>query len=368
MKILLTGAHFTPAVAVIEQLKKYPDVQIVYVGRETTQEGDCSKSRESQIIPESGVKFIPITAGRLQREFTFYTIPSILKIPIGFFQAFYIILKESPDAILSFGGYVAVPLVFAGWLLSIPILIHEQTLVSGLANRISAIFANKIALSFGKSQPKREKVILTGNPLRPNIINPIKRIPVEYLQLLKFSKKNGLPKILVMGGNQGSHALNLVIEKCLSKLSKISCLIHQTGDTKFKDFERLQEFISDKYLVKKWIGEELGAIISQVDLVICRAGANTLSELAYFGKPALVIPLQLLYQDEQKKNAKFFADLGLVQILNQSQLSAETLIKNIRLMLGNLNSISQTAKNARKVIIDGAAKRLALETVILAQR
>src|SRR3990167_11273168 len=100
MNILITGAHFTPAVAVIEQLKKYPDISITYVGRKYTQEGDDSSSVESQVIPTLGVKFISLITGRLQRSFTRYTILSILKIPIGFVQAFYIILKEKPDVVL----------------------------------------------------------------------------------------------------------------------------------------------------------------------------------------------------------------------------------------------------------------------------
>src|SRR3989344_9001367 len=116
MKILITGAHFTPAVATIEELKKVENEEIVYVGRNTTLEGDRTQSVESKVLPALGVKFIPIIAGRLQRSFTPYTIPSLLKIPIGWIQALYIILSEKPDVILSFGGYVAVPVVIVGWL------------------------------------------------------------------------------------------------------------------------------------------------------------------------------------------------------------------------------------------------------------
>src|SRR3989344_5972341 len=163
MKILITGAHFTPAVAVAEELKKTKGVEIVYVGRKTTQEGDESPSAESKVLPTLGIKFIPLIAGRLQRSFTIYTIPSFLKIPIGFLQAFFIILKEKPDVILSFGGYVAVPIVVMGWLLSVPIIVHEQTLVSGLANKISSLFADKVALSFLDKDRVNEKTIVTGN-------------------------------------------------------------------------------------------------------------------------------------------------------------------------------------------------------------
>src|SRR3989344_6300272 len=100
IKVLLTGAHFTPAVAVAEELKKYPNVKLVYVGRKTTLEGDKTTSIESKVLPSLGVRFIPIITGRLQREFTIYTIPSLLKIPIGILQALYIILRERPDLVL----------------------------------------------------------------------------------------------------------------------------------------------------------------------------------------------------------------------------------------------------------------------------
>lgn len=354
MKILVTGAHFTPAVAVLEEIKKYPNVQVVYVGRKTTLEGDRTASVESQIFPSLGVKFIPIVTGRLQRAFTIYTIPSLLKIPIGFLQALLIILSEKPDVILSFGGYVAVPLVITGWLLSVPVIVHEQTLVSGLANKISSWFAEKIALSFPDTTGE-EKVILTGNPIRQIIKNT------------QTKKSRGLPVILITGGNQGSHAINLAVEESLGQLIKITSVVHVTGDNKYKDFERLKSRQTNNYQVKKWIDKEWGEVLSKADLVISRAGINTLSELAYLEKPALVVPIPYLYGDEQNKNAKFFAKLGLAKILPQSQLSGDNLLKNITSMLKDLPNLKEKAKDAKKVIIPDAAKRLALETVLLAK-
>lgn len=365
MKILITGTHFTPAVAVIAELKKYPDTKIIYVGRGTTMEGDLSRSAESQILPNLGVKFIPIVAGRLQRSFTIYTIPSLLKIPIGFMQALFIILNEKPDVILSFGGYVSVPIVLAGWLFSITIMVHEQTLVSGLANRISSFFADKIAVSFSQAkQFDKKKTIVTGLPIRKMVLD-IKEVSGDLGQVFIVAKKEKLPVILITGGNQGSHIINKIVEECLQRLLKIACIIHVTGDNKFKDFERLKKKEERKFLVKKWIGEEYGALLQKVDLVVSRAGINTLTELAHIGKPGLVIPLEYLYKDEQKKNAKYFEDLGLVKILPQSKLSTDTLIENIKFMLKNLNAINKKAKNAKKVIIPDAAKRLALETILL---
>lgn len=353
MKVLLTGAHFTPAMAVLEELKKNPNINIVYVGRDTTQEGDPTPSQESKVLPTSGIKFIPIITGRWQREFTLYTFPSLLKIPIGLFQSLYIILTERPNVIVSFGGYVAVPIVLVGWLFSIPIMIHEQTLVSGLANKISGFFADKIALSFPLPR-LNSKTILTGNPIRRQILEA------------KKNNHNKIPMVLISGGNQGSHALNMAVEEILDKLIKIAYVIHVTGDSKFHDFERLMKRQNDRYQVKKWIGMEWAKYLSKADLVICRAGINTLTELAYLGKPALVIPFEPLYQDEQNKNAKFFAKAGLVQILPQSKLSANTLLKLIHTMLKNLKHLIEKAKEAKKIVIADAAKKVALEVLILA--
>ena len=368
MKVLLAGTHFTPAVAVINELKKRGDIQIIYVGRKTTREGDSSPSAESAEIPKLGVKFIPLIAGRLQRTFTPYTIPSLLKIPVGFTQSLWIILSQNPDVVLSFGGYVGLPLVIAGWLFSKPVIIHQQTLVSGLANKISSLFADIIAVSFENQANSSSKVILTGNPLRDGILNPVKKIPPDFIQLLKYSKRNRLPLMLIMGGNQGSHIINTTVEKILPQLIKSACVIHLTGDNKFADYERLKKFQSERYIVKKWIGEELGKILSEVDLAVCRSGINSLVELAFFNVAALVIPIPYLYQDEQNKNAKYFEHLGMVRILPQSKLTGKSLLKTVKAFFRNLATFKKQTNNARKIIVPDAAKRLALETILLAER
>ncbi len=350
MKILVTGTHFTPAVATLEKLKEYPDTRVVYAGRKTTQEGDSVPSVESQILPSMGVKFIPVITGRLQRSFTVYTIPSLLKIPIGFIQSLFIILAEKPDVILSFGGYVAVPLVVMGWLFSVPIIIHEQTLVSGLANKISALFADKIAVSFPNTM-KGEKVILTGNPVR------------RIIASTKVRQDTKLPVILITGGNQGSHVINLSAEQCIERLTKIAKIIHVTGDNKFKDCERLKVKEGANYKVQKWIDSDWGDVLSNADLVVSRAGINTLTEVAILGKPTLVIPIK---NKEQNKNAEYFEKLGLTKVLPQSKLSGQTLFENIQFMLSNLKSLQEKAGKVKGNIVPDGASRLALETMLLA--
>ncbi len=365
MKILLTGTHFTPAVAVISELKKNKNIDIIYVGRRATMEGDNAQSIESQVVPLLGVEFIPIVAGRWQRTFNIFTFYTLFKIPIGLFQALYILLIQKPDVILSFGGYVSIPLVFWGWLLSIPIITHQQTLTAGIANIINNIFASKIAISFKQNNFNDKRYILSGNPLREQIIHPHSNLTSEFKNLINVARKNKLPIILITGGNQGSHVINQAVEGCIDKLLKIACVIHVSGDNKFRDFERLEKFRGEGYIVKKWIGEQWASLLSKTDLVISRAGINTLMELAYFQKPALVIPIPYLYQDEQNENAKFFENLGLTRILPQSKLSSKVLLENIKQMVKDLDNLRIKAKGAKKVVVVDAAQRVALETILL---
>ncbi len=368
MKVLITGSHFTPAQAVIEELRKDSSNKIVYLGRNRTLEGDDSPSVESQILPKMGIKFVPITSGRLQRAFTKHTIPSLFKIPLGFIQAFFVILKEKPDVLLSFGGYVAVPSVFACWLLSIPVIVHEQTLVTGLSNRISSLFASKIAVSFDKDYSfSKEKTVLTGNPIRQELFSDNFRD-----NLIKNTHK--LPVLYITGGNQGSHFINEIIENLVGELTENFFVVHQTGESSYRDFENLSEIkeelkYPERYLVKKWFeADDVLEIYSKVDLVISRAGANTLLELAYFGIPTIVIPLPYLYQDEQNVNATFFKKLGLCEIILQSDLTSELLMEKIGTMKKNIMTYKKNAESAKSVVIPDAAKRLALETVLLCER
>ncbi len=354
MKILVTGSHFTPAQATIEQLQNRFQAEVIYVGRASTREGDNTPSLESQVLPKLGVRFIPITAGRLQRTLTIHTIPSLLKIPVGFFQALQILTNNKPDVVLSFGGYVAVPVVICAWLLSIPVIIHEQTLVTGLANKISSLFAKKIAVSFKDTKfnfPKN-KMIVTGNPLRSEIIGA-------------KPKKYKLPVILITTGNQGSHVINQTVGQAIGSLTEEFTVIHQTGESSFKDYEVLDKIkdslkFGDRYILHKYLSaKEMGEAMSSAFLAVVRAGANTLIELAYLQTPAVIIPIKDHY--EQSINAKYFEQKGLGVCLLQKDLTADNLlkvIKGLKLKNPNLNNPDLFASR-------DAAARLALETVLL---
>lgn len=375
MKVIITGAHFTPAQAVIEQLIKISNnenpINLVYIGRKHTLEADKALSVESQILPTLGVKFIPIIAGRLRRSIDFATFIALLKIPIGFVQSFYFLIKERPDVVLSFGGYVGLPVVICAWLLSIPVIIHEQTLVSGISNKLSGLFADKIAVSFDTnySFPKN-KIFLTGNPLRKEITQK----EINFSPDFRHLKNIKTPIILITGGNQGSHIINQVIQQILEDLLKIGTVVHQTGDSKFNDFESLnikKESLEnkDRYIVKKWIdAKDFGGLLKLTNLVISRAGANTLAEAVYLGVPTIVIPLPNVHNNEQVKNANYFSNLGLCEVITQKQLSRETLLSKIKEMIEKNSYFKDRAQSAKGAIIKDADHLLVQQVLVLGKK
>lgn len=372
MKILVTGTHFTPARAVISKLLAFPDTEVVYVGRKYTQEGDKSLSVESKELPALGVKFIPLIAGRLSRFISFYSLMSVLKIPIGFISAFYLIAKERPDVVLSFGGYVGLPVVVSAWLLSKPIIVHEQTLVSGLSNKISIFFAGRVAVSFNTPYPfSKNKLILTGNPIRQELLESGQTVPAELRDFLKLKTEFDLKLILITGGNQGSHIINERIGEIIEKLTDRFLVIHQTGESRFNDFEKLSEIRlglknPERYLLKKWIDvESLAVIFKKADLAIGRAGINTLVELALFKVLAVVVPIPYLYGNEQMKNARFFERLGWVKVLPQSELTANHLLRVVLERFKNLEEVKSHCQKVNEVVIKDAASRLAQETLLI---
>lgn len=365
VKILVTGAHFTPAVAVCEELKKEKGIKIVYVGRNSTMEGQSVQSFESGVFPALTIKFVPLIAGKLQRYISLYSIVSLFKIPVGFIQAFFILLQERPEVILSFGGYVGLPIVVCGWLLSIPIIIHEQGLQMGLANKISAYFADRVAISFKETKTLPDRItVLTGNPLRKEIINPGK-INGDYSRFFLNAKKDQAPVIFITGGIQGSHIINQCVENSLATLVKKFYIIHQTGESTFGDFARLSKLQNKRYLVKNWIGKEIGNVMKFSDVIVCRAGINTLSEVTFLKKSALVIPIP--YQKEQLKNAKFFEQLGTILLIPQTKLSPKIFSDSLEKILKEKNIFKKNKKRAKEILIKDASKRLALETWLLSK-
>lgn len=362
-KIVITGGHLSPAIAVIKQLQSEKAWDIYFLGRKFETEGDDTPSIESKVVPELSVKFFPIMAGKLQRRFTRYTIPALLKIPFGFIQSVYLLFKIRPDVILSFGGYVSVPVVIGGWFLGIPSLTHEQTTVVGLGTRINQFFVKKIAVSWPEISWKFPvaKVVFTGNPVNRDFLKNDENIWQE----LKFPNKK--PIIVVTGGRQGSHLINENIGQCLPQLTAKFNILHQVGSSaKTGDYDKLTNLRNSlpqkqraSYKIKKFLfGKEWGTILSNADLVVSRAGINTLTELAMLGKPCILVPLPWLHNNEQGNNANMFRKIGLGEVIKQSELSCQVLFDKIVYMFDNMEKYHKAGVRIKRLVKKNAAQRI----------
>lgn len=364
-KILITGGHVTPALAVIDRIKetnKY--THLIFVGRKYTSENEKHvESFEYKEVTARKIPFIHLSTGRLTRIFSLQSILGVFQLPKGFISAWKILKQEKPDAVLSFGGYIALPIAVCAKFLKIPVFTHEQTIVPGLANKYIAHFADTIFLSFPESAMyfKDKHIVLSGNPIRQSIFNAEKSIvPAKETC------------IYVTGGSLGAHAVNVLVENILSELLESYYVIHQTGNVKeFHDFERLSklrdalpEELKAKYIVKEHVADaEIGSMYKAADLVISRAGANTFFELVALKKPAIFIPLPWSANHEQEMHAQIFKKYKTGEIVHQSEGSTQ-LLKIINQVLGkkeeyqkrfdSLSTYNHT--NAADIIIDAIFK------------
>lgn len=376
MKLVVIGGHLSPALSVIEAMPK--DAKILFVGRKYSFEGDKAVSLEYKTIQSLSIQFSEITSGRLQRKFTRYTINSLLKFPIGIIQSFFILRKFKPDVVIGFGGYVSLAVGICAFLMRIPVVIHEQTLEAGFANKIISIFAKKICISWDSSFKyfPRSKTVLTGNPNRHSGKRSASRIAnvmgdagqASMTGLYDMGKK--LPIIYITGGSTGSHFINTLVEGCIRQLLDKFIVIHQTGDAqKHNDFvhlqnqrERLSSELKARYTITKFVEpSQVGFILENCDLVISRAGVNIITELIYFEKPAILIPLPFSQREEQLKNARFFEMHKLGEVILQNEIDSEMLYNKVTSMFDNIGKYKldkgrsglprrEAAKNIIKVI------------------
>ncbi len=342
MNLLVTGGHFTPAMAVIERIEAINDkepVNIFFVGRKNALNTEKTLSLEYKEITSRNITFIHLETGRITRLLNLNAIKGFLKIPLGFLFAFRIVLTIRPDRILSFGGYIALPVVISGWLLGVPVYTHEQTISPGIANRIIGMFSKTVFYSFERSARffSKKKRLYTGNPIR----NAVKKIIAKPFEL--DEKK---PVVYITGGSLGSHSINEHVLSILDDLLNDCTVIHQIGNVKeFSDYDRciakkklLSHTKQARYFpVKHLYQDELGYVYTHADIVVGRAGANTFFELIALQKPAVLIPLPWSAAQEQQKQAELFAGYKLGEVFEQKKPSSE-LLSLVRTMLKNKSS------------------------------
>jgi UDP-N-acetylglucosamine--N-acetylmuramyl-(pentapeptide) pyrophosphoryl-undecaprenol N-acetylglucosamine transferase len=325
--VIFTGGHHTSALEVAKHLKDR-GWQIIWFGHKYSMWGDTSPSAEYREVTAAGIKFIQLTAGKLHRT---YNPLKLIRIPFGFLQSFWYLLRiritsgKNLKGIVTFGGYLGVPVVFTGWLLGLPVIAHEQTTTAGWANKFISFFARKIAIAWSSAAQiyPLKKTVFVGLPLRQEILSVLNN-PVAQKKLL-----------FVTGGKQGSHIINIQVFAVLEKLLEKFTVVHQTGSsTVFRDYDQavklkseLPEKLQKKYLVHEYLSSaETARTLSAAEVVISRSGAHIMYELGLLGSRCVLIPIPWSSHNEQFKNAGVLENNSQAVILTQDDLTPESLL------------------------------------------
>ena len=351
MRVLIagggTGGHLFPGIAIAEAFRvKEPGSEILFVG--------TGNPLEVSTLSKKGFDHMEIVAEGLKGRGLWRQIRSLLKIPFGVWQALRIIWRFDPDIIIGLGAYASGPVALAARLMGKKIVIHEQNILPGLTNRILGRFADRIFISFPDNLGifKPSKTVNTGNPVRRELLKyrtspPPKPSPLKGEGRVGVidGKTTGQFTVLVLGGSQGAHTVNCAVVEALDRLKSPSQMtfIHQTGT---KDAEWVEEAYESRGLkakVEPFFVDMAGPYIS-ADLVICRAGAMTVSELMALGKPAIFIPFPFAANNHQVLNAHYVADTGGAEVILEKDLNGAVLAERIDHYASNPKALQDMAK------------------------
>jgi UDP-N-acetylglucosamine--N-acetylmuramyl-(pentapeptide) pyrophosphoryl-undecaprenol N-acetylglucosamine transferase len=351
-----TGGHTSAGLAVAAALAA-GGAEVHWIG--------SHEGVEARRVPEAGFPFHPISTGKLRRYWDRKNVTDLfLRVPAGFVQSGRLLRRLKPSVLFSTGGFVSVPPALAARTLGIPLVVHEQTAVPGLANRITARFAARIAVSFrstGGGFPA-DRVVLTGNPVRREVLGGSREAALAY-----FGFDAAAPLVYVTGGAQGSHRINRLVGEALPRLLAICQIVHQCGDSaETGDRAWLQELaralppaLRPRYAVRPYVGAELRDVYAAAALLVGRSGAGTVTECCGLGVPAVFVPLPGASGDEQTANARLVEAAGGAVVLPQGDLTPEGLVDTLTRLLADRAGLQAMGARARTLAVPDAAQRLA---------
>lgn len=351
MKIILSGGGtlgpVTPLIAVLQQLRKRTDKDFVldelWVG--------TRKGPEEALVQSYGIPFRAITSAKLRRTFDLRNLLIPFMVFIGYIESFFILLKHRPDLVVSAGGFVSVPLVWAAWILGVPVYLHQEDLKIGLANLLMAPFARAITAVFPETAKRfpHPRVRCLGNPVREEVLASAS-IPKEKA-LAYFGFDSAKPVLLVLGGGTGALELNCGVSANKEELEKVFNIIHIVGKGK-GDTKKESGYFAVEFLGR----EELPYAFKAADIVLSRAGMGTISELAALDLPIVLAPIRKSHQEE---NAAYFSKKAAALVLADEAVSSGSFVGTIIRLYGDVSMIEELKKNIKMIFPAGAAEAVA---------
>nr|WP_265047048.1 undecaprenyldiphospho-muramoylpentapeptide beta-N-acetylglucosaminyltransferase [Alkalimarinus alittae] len=337
-----TGGHVFPALATARMLQEQ-GVKVHWLGSVNGMEVDLISATD---IP---VSCISISGLRGKGKLALLAAP--FKLVNALIQAVLVIRSVKPDGVLGMGGFVTGPGGLAAWLMGKPLLIHEQNAVAGMTNKLLSKYATVVMEAFPNSFPSDVKTVVTGNPVRKDICD----LPIRQLkQDARYSLK-----ILVLGGSLGAVAINQVVPEAMKQLGDETQfeITHQTGKKNLEDTQTSYQQAGIKADVVPFI-DDMKSAYEWADVVICRAGALTISELCMAGVGAILIPYPHAVDDHQTKNAGFMVESGAAELMPQHELTASALSEKLKTLIEKKELMTSMAQAARKLARPDATEKV----------
>jgi UDP-N-acetylglucosamine--N-acetylmuramyl-(pentapeptide) pyrophosphoryl-undecaprenol N-acetylglucosamine transferase len=341
-----TGGHIYPAIAIAREfLSRNPARRVVFVG--------TAYGLETKIVPREGFPLELVSVGGLKGKSWRETLRNLVRLPLSFFEAWALISRHAPMAIVGVGGYASGPVLLVGALRRLPTLIHEQNAFPGVTNRILARFVRSVAVAFSGALPRlgRRDGTVVGNPVRSEF----------FVAAATTAPAPARRRLLVFGGSQGSRVLNDSMAAALPLLAGLEQrleIVHQTGPAELGKVEAAYRGSSfaGAHVVPYLdaMAEEMGS----ADFVVSRAGAMTLGELAAVGRPAILVPFAAATNNHQELNARAMEAAGAAMVITERELTPELLAEAIREMAGDAARLERMSSAARAAAIPDAAKRV----------
>lgn len=363
-----TGGHIYPALAVATHLRSHYGAEILFLGSDD--------GLETQLVPAAGLPLATIKAGKLRRYISWSTVKGMMRVPIGVVQALDIVRKFRADAAFTSGGYVAVPTGLAAYLNRVPLLMHQQDVPPNLSNKQVAPLATRISVAFEDSLayfPAR-KTVLLGNPMRQTILDIRQVAPM--VARARFGLAPEQPMLLVTGGSQGARHLNQVVCQALPELLTTCQVLQISGKELYNEtLERANSVLADceaelkqRYHLVPYLDEEMPAALQAADLVLCRAGASTLSELATLGKPGLLVPLPpAIGSSPQEANAAMFERKRAGLVIKNANLEPKLLAKQVKYIMTSPELLASMMEAASSLAHPQATQAIGDELIKIAR-
>jgi UDP-N-acetylglucosamine--N-acetylmuramyl-(pentapeptide) pyrophosphoryl-undecaprenol N-acetylglucosamine transferase len=348
-----TGGHIFPGLAVgKELLKRYPESELLFV--------TGGKKIEDDLLKDAGFSRVSIVVEGIKGRGLINRLKAVIKLPLGLCQSMMIIKRFSPDLVMGVGGYSAGPVCLAARIMGVRTAIHEQNSCPGATNRLLARFVDRIFISFPESRAlfPEEKVFLSGNPIREGFL---------VNDSGKDEESKGF-RILITGGSQGASAINTMMIDALIQMKDkgfTPAIVHQTGQ---RDYEAVLKAYRERDIqadIRPFI-QDMPTAYRKADIVIGRAGAGTVFELAALGKASILIPYPFAADDHQTANARMLGDCGGARVIAQGDLTPEKLAGMLIEFMNNRASIDEMGRRAKKVAMPDAAKTIVDQIEVMA--